>query len=654
MTPWVVWAFLRRWLWFLLLGVLLSAGASYLVSSRLPKVYEASAKLLVMPGLGTSSAADSNAVLAAQNLTRTYAELAKTRPVIEAAINAGNLSLNYDQAIKLLDSTPVRDTQLIEITARGADPAQMVSLANQVAATLVQQTQAAQSSRFAASEDSLSKQLDQLTADIASDNDKIANLKSQLSSAQNDGQLTQLEFDLSQRQQAYAAAARSYQDQRIAEAQSSDTLSVAEPATLPSTPVQPRVLIIVLIASIAGLALAGSAALLVETLDDRISSPRRVVRYTGLSVLGVLSARSAGRSSSLGRYLSLPGESERADVSQAVEPFRILGANLEAAATERSLRSLLITSCHRGEGKTSVAVNLAIILAQAGKHVILVDADLRAPTLHELFGVANATGLSSVLSSDEQQDPWNYPVQTRVPRLRLVTSGAAPPDPSQVVGTQRVQQYLGALAREADLVIIDSSPVLGVSDSIVLARHVDAVLLVANARRTRGDEAAEAVAALRNAGGWVAGVVLNHIPRRRLRIERARPPLALGTRLGRRLAAGKLAVRNGLAFRLARTEGYWLIKARAARTWISTTSSKPRSAPKSVSTKWVSAKSAPNWVAAKCASAQSSCRQAAATGLHVARSGWSVVSRNAWQGVRIRPWAAVKRMAKRWPKGASS
>jgi hypothetical protein len=175
-----------------------------------------------------------------------------------------------------------------------------------------------------------------------------------------------------------------------------------------------------------------------------------------------------------------------------------------------------------------------------------------------------------------------------------------------VVGSYEVQQYLARLAREADLVIIDSSPVLGVSDPIVLASHVDAVVLVANARGTRGDEAAAAVAALHNAGGWVMGVVLNDIPRRRAPIERARAlratsaPKRVLTTMGPRVSP--------------------------ARTWLSTT--------------WATAKS--------------TCGQAVATARHLAVSGWSAASTSARPAARIRPWALVKRMARRWPKGASS
>jgi non-specific protein-tyrosine kinase len=349
---------------------------------------------------------------------------------------------------------------------------------------------------------------------MARDIDQVGVLRSQPPSADTDGQLARLQFELTQAQQKYATAARSFQELRTAEAQAGDILAVVDPATPATKPVQPRILINVLVAAVLGLLLAGSAGALVEKFDDRVSSPSRVSRSTGLTVLGTVPARSNGAFSFGDRRFGAPSRSRTGYVpDRASEPFRILSAALQVMSTSRPLRSVLITSSWKGEGKTSIAANLAVVLAQSGKEVVLVDADLRAPSLHQLFDVEDVPGLTSLLLDDHQQVAHSL-VRTHVNGLRLLVAGPVPPDPSELLASARMTNKLKALTQLADVVIIDSSPVLEVSDPVVLARSVDGVLLVANARRTRGRHAGEVAEALRNAGAWVCGVVLNHVPDR--------------------------------------------------------------------------------------------------------------------------------------------
>ena len=160
MTPQRIWTFTRRWLWLLVVATLLAAVASYVVSSRLPKVYEGSVKLLVTPGQPGSGASSYNDVLAAERLTRTYAEVLRTLPVVETAARRAGINLPYESLISLITVAPVRDTQLVQVTARGAEPEAAASFANQLASLFIEQTQATQSGRFAASKDSLGKQVD--------------------------------------------------------------------------------------------------------------------------------------------------------------------------------------------------------------------------------------------------------------------------------------------------------------------------------------------------------------------------------------------------------------------------------------------------------------------------------------------------------------
>jgi len=170
-----------------------------------------------------------------------------------------------------------------------------------------------------------------------------------------------------------------------------------------------------------------------------------------------------------------------------------------------------VVSAEPGEGKTTTAANLAAALAQAGNRVILVDADLRRPRLHTLFGVSNNLGLTTALLPDG--DPLAAHLQTTtVPGLRLLTSGPQPPNPAELVGSERMTALLAEMNTLADWVVLDTPPVLAVADAALLAHASDATLLVVDAQSTRRRSAQRAVALLTAAGAHVVGAVLNRLP----------------------------------------------------------------------------------------------------------------------------------------------
>jgi tyrosine-protein kinase len=507
-----IWQLTRRWAWLFALAVILAAGTSYFVSSGLPKVYEGTAKLLVAPSQA-GSPQSYNDVLTAERLTRTYSEVLKTRPIVEAGAVEAGLGLSYERALALLDVRPVANTQLIQISARASDPELAARFANSVTNAFVQYIHARQLDRFAASKDNLTRQVGQLSTDIAERSARIDALRADLPSATRDSELARLQGELSQLQQSNAAAARSLEDERLNEARSTDLLAVVEPATPAPDPVAPRVLLNVALAALLAVIVAFAVAFVVEHLDDRLSSPERVARFTGLHALGSVPTlpKDAPRVFDLLPVTKpSPGGSASYDYASAGigEMFRLLRANLQFAAVERPLRSVLVTSPEQGDGKTTVTANLAVVLAQAGQQVLLVEADLRRPSLSEVFGIPNRVGLTSLLL-DEKLDPASAAVETRVPGLRLLPSGPLPPNPSELLASQRMRTRAAQLRELADIVIVDSPPVLAVSDPAVLAGLVDGTVLVVSSVKTRGQHAAQTVSMLQKAGALVLGVVLN-------------------------------------------------------------------------------------------------------------------------------------------------
>jgi capsular exopolysaccharide synthesis family protein len=194
--------------------------------------------------------------------------------------------------------------------------------------------------------------------------------------------------------------------------------------------------------------------------------------------------------------------------SPVAEAYRTLRTNIQLSSIDNPIKSLLVTSAGADEGKSTTIANLAVTFAQAGNQVLLVDCDLRRPSLHTLFGLSNEKGVTSMLLADESDAPPI--VATPVDGLRLLPSGPLPPNPSEVLGSRRFQTMVGGLVARADLVLFDCPPALAVSDAAVLARAVDAVLLIASAGKTKRDHAARARQVLDRAGARVLGVVLNN------------------------------------------------------------------------------------------------------------------------------------------------
>lgn len=204
---------------------------------------------------------------------------------------------------------------------------------------------------------------------------------------------------------------------------------------------------------------------------------------------------------------------ERQPRSPVSEAFRTLRTNIEFAGVQKPVRTLLVTSPGPGEGKTTVAVNLAAIIALSGKRVALVDADLRRPAVHRLLGLPNRDGLSNLF---RYQEGIHTVIRSRLemPQLKIITSGGLPPNPAELLGSERMSQILEELADLVDIVVIDTPPSL-VADAQILSGRVDAVLLVIQPGRTQAQTAQACLELFRHAGARVIGTVMKRIPRNR-------------------------------------------------------------------------------------------------------------------------------------------
>lgn len=199
--------------------------------------------------------------------------------------------------------------------------------------------------------------------------------------------------------------------------------------------------------------------------------------------------------------------------SPAAEAYRSLRTNLQFAGLDTPCRTLVITSATAGEGKTTTAANFAVIAAQVGTSVLLIDADLRRPNLHRLFSLPNNEGLTTALV---QGRPFSELAQaTRVPHLSVLPSGPLPANPAELVGSRRMRAFLEAATEKFEIVVLDTPPVLAASDAVALSAQCDGVIMVIKAGSVPHEVVRHAVEQVHAVKGRVLGVLLNRLDARK-------------------------------------------------------------------------------------------------------------------------------------------
>jgi receptor protein-tyrosine kinase len=278
-------------------------------------------------------------------------------------------------------------------------------------------------------------------------------------------------------------------------------ISVVEPALTPTEPIRPRTRRNVVLGLLLGLLLGVGLACLREFLDQSIKIPEELEVAAGAPVVGTIPPFKAGKQ-------PIPvAEQPRTAVAEA---FRKLRTNFAFLGVDRQSLCCVITSPSSADGKSTVAANLAIALAQAGQQVVIVDADLRKPTLHKLFDLHQRVGTTTVLLD---QTSAHDAIQHLGPDLPAVlTSGQLPPNPSELLGSRRMEELLAELRAGYKTVLIDCAPLLPVTDPMVVSRFADGILLVARTGITTRDQVQAAKTACAKAGATIFGTVLNATP----------------------------------------------------------------------------------------------------------------------------------------------
>lgn len=397
-------------------------------------------------------------------------------------------------------ASAVGNTSIVRVTAISADPERARDIANAYASSYIEYRR--------------SSDIDDLAAASKTIQEKITDLQRQV-----DGFDAQVANAPPPDREAVRSAVQSERDGLIAQIvglkQTFDRIQlntslnrggaqVVTQAQVPSTPFEPQPVRFGIAAGIVGLLLGVVIAFVRELLDDTVKTKEDVEHaLPGVKVIGAIPAVSRWNDKKR-TYLAAREDPD----GSAGEAYRTLRTSIQFMGLDQPLRTLQVTSPQAGEGKTTTLANLAVVLARAGQRVIVVCCDLRRPRVHEFFGLSNEVGFTSVLLGEVPLSQALQPVEGEE-RLSVLASGPEPPNPSELLSGRRMVEVLVALQGLADIVLVDSPPVLPVADAAVIATRVDATVLVLAARNSTRKQAQRTVERLRQVEANIVGCVIN-------------------------------------------------------------------------------------------------------------------------------------------------
>jgi capsular exopolysaccharide synthesis family protein len=477
----------KRWL-ILAAGVLVALTALALSLIQTP-VYQASARLLLEPTQSVFDSTNRPPVDVPTEIQRL-----KSRPV-QDAVRAEVGAAPKVQAIQ------VEKTQVIRLSTESTSATRAANIANAYANAYISYRVQQAVDQLERATGPVRERIDALDREIKPLQDEIAALPAGPARDAKSLELSPKINSLLGNQSSFRATLDKLQ---IDAALKSGGVQVVGPAVVPNNPVRPNPVRNGLLGLSVGLLFGVGFAFLLENLDDSIKTKDDLARTVGdVTVLGVIPAISGWKSRTESKLVSRDEPS-----SPAAEAYRSLRTSIQFMGLDRKLQVLQVTSPNASEGKTTTLANLAVALGQAGQTVAILSCDLRRPRIHEYFGLSNAVGFTSVLLGEA---PLASALQRvpNVPRVVLLASGRLPPNPSELLASRRTADLFGALREKVDIILVDSPPVLPVTDAAVLSTSVDGTLLVAMAGQTTTKDVIRSMEILRNVDTTVVGAVLN-------------------------------------------------------------------------------------------------------------------------------------------------
>ena len=495
---------LRRWSWLVVLTTLIASAATYWFSLQETPIYETRVRLIVGPGIENLSP-DLNALRAGGQLMQTYAELATTRPVLRAVADDLGLNLDLTQLARRISVKTNQETQILDIVVQHEDPQLAAAIANSTAEMLVRMSPSGMSDNPAmALNVQMRGEVERVDAIITQSQARIDQLENQVQTVTNLEEQRFLVDELFQERARLSDAHRNltllYDSLSRA---STNQVRIVEPAAVGYT-VDSQIRLKVMISALVGLVLGMVMALAFEYFDDTIKSAEELTQAADVPLLGTIarhkSLRGAGR-----ERLAVQALPE----SRTAENYRILGTKLLFANGADRVRSVLLSSAQMSEDTGEIAANLAVILAQTGNRVVLVDANLNRPTIGQLFGIPDRLGGLTDVLTGQAKGPRLATISW-APGLSILPSGPVSYDSFALLSSNRMVNLLKQLESQADIVIVAASPLLAFADSLILASRVDGAVVVARRGKARPDMVSQVVKSLRSLNAHIIGTVLDN------------------------------------------------------------------------------------------------------------------------------------------------
>jgi polysaccharide biosynthesis transport protein len=483
---------LWRWAWLIVLLGCIAAVLAYFGNQLFMPVYQTSTSLLVL-NASDNNAQDYGSVQASQSLTGTYADILTQESILREVISRLNLPTSPEILAKSIKVSPNRSTQMIIITVEGNDEALITDTANTLVTIFIDRIKQTQSARYSSSKENLSKEMENIDA-------QIQNTNSEKAATQDPIEKDKLDAKLVQYRQMYANLLTNYEQTRLAEIQSTSDIVLISPAGLSYKLASPSDLLIGILAGVIIMVLAAGVVIIRDALDDTLKTPEEITQKLNLPVLAVICK---------GKTDGPPITQIKPD-SLAAEAFRILSTKIQHFDMKRPMRSIMVSSPTKAEGKSTISVNLAIVLAQAGNCVTLIDSNFSSPVIHNWLGLANNVGLSDLFLLGPAGLTKEGILQ-KIPNesLFVISSGVNSFEKRNKVVPKNFNGILEELTHENNVVVIDTAPVLRMADTLTLSTMVDGLLLVINAGKTTLAEAKQAIESFHSVNAKIIGVVLN-------------------------------------------------------------------------------------------------------------------------------------------------
>lgn len=306
----------------------------------------------------------------------------------------------------------------------------------------------------------------------------------------------------------YELLIKRFKETSLTEDMKTGNIRIVDPAEVPKNPIRPRKKLNLFLAVILGLFLGTALAFTFEILDNTLKNPEDIREYLKIPYLGPvptfdLEKEGVDKPELITHY---------SPKSTASESYRGIRTSLLFSSADKVPKIILVTSAGPSEGKTLTSTNLAITMAQAGSRVIIVDCDMRKPKVHKMFNLSRDMGMSSVLVSEDLETILNdVTLPSGIPNLEVIPCGPIPPNPSEIIGSQKMSLIMDELGKRYDRIIVDSPPITAVTDSTVLAKFVDGVMLVVHAGVTPKQVVKTGLEQIQGVEANVLGAVLNDV-----------------------------------------------------------------------------------------------------------------------------------------------